>query len=215
LLCYKTQYQIYEIILGVPLITASGFPLQSFANYVKRIFVAIPNAGLQQIFIFVQMKKLFFYISIAFIFISCSNNTDSVTEKTTQTPKQNTPANVTITKIEMSLSAFGHGTDNYSYIDVYIDFEKDSSYCHKAFYNPAFANKAFTYTLNHAEIKSALALIKRVGLQQFEKDYEKEAPNLPTSKTIIYTTQGKFTINDYGLVAYAPLPQLYKIVYKF
>jgi len=34
--------------LGVPLITASGFTLQSFADYRKRIFVAIPNAGVKQ-----------------------------------------------------------------------------------------------------------------------------------------------------------------------
>jgi hypothetical protein len=140
------------------------------------------------------MKKLFFCISLTFVFISCSNNTDSVTQKIKQTSKQNTPANITITKVEMSLSAIDHGTENYSYIDVYIDFEKDSSYCHKACYNPAYANKAFTYTLNQAQIKSALALLKRVDLQQFEKNYEKEAPNLPTSKTVIYTNQGKFTI---------------------
>ena len=161
------------------------------------------------------MKKLFFCLSLSFVFISCSHNSNSTTNE--NTPAQNThkPANLTISKAELTLSAFAHGTDNYSEIYVYIDFEKDSSYCHKHCYNPALAYKAFTYTLTPSQIKNVLALLKMVNLQETDVYYEKQVPYLPTSTTVVYTNKGKFTINDYGLIANKPLPQIYNMVYKY
>ena len=152
-----------------------------------------------------QMKKIIFYISIVFTFISCINNQSDATHvKIFTTP---------ISKIKMTLSAFGVESDNFPSIDVYIDFEKDSSYCHKSFYNPAY--KDSIYILTPAELKNILDLLKNVDLQKIKKDYKEEKTDQPSSTTIIYTAQGKFTINDYGLIADAPLSQLYKIVYKF
>ncbi len=119
----------------------------------------------------------------------------------------------TILKIEMKLSAFGVESDDFPSIDALIDFSKDTSICVKSFYNPA--KKGSTYSLSKTEIQSILKLLNISDIKKLKKEYKVVIVDQPSSKTIIYTNRGQYTISDYGLEGEDPLKALYKIVYKF
>lgn len=118
-----------------------------------------------------------------------------------------------IVKIEMNLSAFGVESDFVPSIDAVIDFSKDTSICVKTYYNPAF--KGSSYALNESEMTEILGLLKITDLKKLKTEYRVPMSDLPTSKTVIYTTKSKYTILDYGMEGEKPLKELYKIVYKY
>jgi hypothetical protein len=118
-----------------------------------------------------------------------------------------------ILKIEMHLSAFGVESDNFPSIDAYVDFTNDSSKCTKSYYNPAF--KVSIYKLTHEEIKKILELLQNSDLSKLKEEYSVNKTDQPASTLIIYTDKRNYTIKDYGLEGESPLPDLYKIVYKF
>lgn len=118
-----------------------------------------------------------------------------------------------IVKIEMNLSAFGVESDFVPSIDAVIDFSKDTSICVKSYYNPAY--KGSNYSLNKSEMTEMLGLLKITDLKKLKTEYRVPMSDLPTSKTVIYTTKSKYTILDYGMEGEKPLKELYKIVYKY
>ena len=118
-----------------------------------------------------------------------------------------------IVKIEMNLSAFGVESDFVPSIDAVIDFSKDTSICVKTYDNPAF--KGSNYSLNKSEMSEILGLLKITDLKKLKTEYRVPMSDLPTSKTVIYTTKSKYTILDYGMEGEKPLKELYKIVYKY
>ncbi len=118
----------------------------------------------------------------------------------------------TVTRIEMSLSAFGVESDNFPSIDVSIDFVNGSSKCAKSYYNPAF--KPTTYSLTVEEMRKISLLINNFDLTKLKAEYTVSKTDQPTSTTIIYTGGRKFVIKDYGLVGQYPLQELYKIAYR-
>ena len=117
-----------------------------------------------------------------------------------------------VTKIEMKLSAFGVESDDYPSIDVMIDFSKDTSICIRSFYNPA--NKGSTYSLTKSEMAAVSSLLNITDLKSLKEKYTVDKTDEPRSKTTIYTTEGTFIIDDYGLEGEYPLQKLYKIVYR-
>ncbi len=126
---------------------------------------------------------------------------------------QSVPSNTeTILKIEMNLSAFGVESDDYPSINVFIDFEKDSSICFKSFYNPI--NKGSVYYLSKVDLKNITELLKISELKKLKHNYKVQVSDQPNSKIIIFTNKTKYTIVDYGLNGNAILIKLYKLVYK-
>jgi hypothetical protein len=117
-----------------------------------------------------------------------------------------------ISKIEMTLSAFGVESDDFPSINAYIDFKHDSSNCVKSYYNPAY--KPSPYSLSLEEIKKILELLENFDLKKLKKEYRVSKTNQPASTMTIYAGQRKFVIKDYGLEGEYPLPELYKIVYR-
>jgi hypothetical protein len=137
--------------------------------------------------------------------LSCLNSKTDSTKQRDETDS--------ILKIEMNLNAFGVESDDFPSIDVLIDFTRDTSVCVKSFYNPA--NKGSTYSLTKSEMDSILTLLKISDLEKMKTDYTVSKSDQPSSKTKIYTTKKEFVINDYGLEGGFPLPELYKIVYRY
>lgn len=120
---------------------------------------------------------------------------------------------LTITKIEMHLSAFGVESDNFPSIDVSIDLIKDTNNCYKSYYNPKF--KASTYRLSTDEIKKIIELIQSPAFEKLKNEYHTPATDLPTATIIIYRAPNRLTIKDYGLEGDYPLQELYRIAYKY
>ena len=118
-----------------------------------------------------------------------------------------------VVKIDMNLSAFGVESDSFPSIQVYINFNNDSSTCIKSYYNPAI--KGCVYQLSVTEIKEVLALLQSVDLAKLKENYTVGLSDQPTATTTIYTAKGKFTIRDYGLEGEYPMQELYKIVFKY
>lgn len=152
------------------------------------------------------MKFQFYILTIISVFLT------SYISAQTNAIKKNESTN-SILKVEMSLSAFGVESDSFPSIDVFIDFEKDSTNCVKTFYNPAY--KGSTYTLTKSEMESIIELLKNSDLEKLKKSYTTNITDQPSSKTVIQTNKAKYTINDYGLKGGYPLQELYKIIYKY
>jgi len=113
----------------------------------------------------------------------------------------------------MHLSAFGVESDHFPSIDAYIDFSADSSYCRKWYYDPKY--KDSVYRLSKAEMLIIASLIEKSDLSKLKKEYAVGKTDQPTSKTTIHFNNKTLYCNDYGLEADYPLPELYKIVYKY
>jgi len=120
---------------------------------------------------------------------------------------------ISISKIDIHLSAFGVESDDFPSIEGYIDFTNESSQCTKSFYNPDF--KGSTYQLSKEEIKKVLELLQSSDLNKIKKEYTSNISDQPTSTLVIHTSKGNYTFKDYGLQGDHPLPDLYKIIYKF
>ena len=150
------------------------------------------------------MIKLLFLILTIFRFNSCNSHTDKIDKIQSLD---------LVVKLEMNLSAFGVESDNFPTIDVYIDFAKDSSSCHKSYYNPKL--KSSTYSLTSFELKEIKELFKTTDFETFKKEYTTNLSDQPTSTTKIYTTNNIYLIKDYGLKGDYPLEKLYGIVYKY
>ncbi|MCW4469187.1 hypothetical protein OGH69_09440 [Flavobacterium sp. MFBS3-15] len=120
----------------------------------------------------------------------------------------------TITKVEMHLSAFGVESDRWPNIDVAVDFKENTSRCKVSYYHPDY--KPFQYKLTKDEIAKVLLLLEKADLKKLKKEYTVTISDQPSSTIKIHTSSGEvFTIKDYGLKGDAPLPELYRIVYKF
>ena len=78
--------------------------------------------------------------------------------------------------------------------------------------NPKF--KDSTYSLTDNEMKTIFNILQKTNLNQLKKEYKIGQTDQATSTTTIYTNNGKFQIEDYGLQAEYPLSEIYKIVYK-
>jgi hypothetical protein len=113
----------------------------------------------------------------------------------------------------MQLSAVGVESDHFPSIDVFIDFSADSSYCRKWYYDPKY--KDSVYRLSKAEMLIIASLIEKSDLSKLKKEYAVGKTDQPTSKTTIHFSNKTLFFNDYGLEADYPLPELYKIVYKY
>lgn len=151
---------------------------------------------------FYRMQKAFYILCLMILCCSCSSK------------RTNPPTNQTIiTKLELDLSALGVESDHYPSIYGTIDFNSDTSYFIKSYYNPSI--KGATYRLKTKEIKTVLALLQHTDLNKLKLRYEDERSDLPTSTITIYTQNDNITISDYGLKGESPLPDIYKLCYKF
>jgi hypothetical protein len=147
-------------------------------------------------------RQFFFFLIVATSFGNCSSQQDATK-----------PITDSLTKLEMNLSAFGVEADGFPSIHAHIDFLKDSNFCEKTYYNPAF--KPSTYWLTSAEIKKVLQLLGATNFNKLKTEYTVSKTDQPTSITTIYFGQRTIVINDYGLEGAYPLQELYKIVYKY
>ncbi len=119
-----------------------------------------------------------------------------------------------ISKVEMHLSAFGVESDRWPNIDATIDFKKATSLSKVSYYHPDY--KPFAYKLTEEEIAAVLRLLETTDLTKLKNNYSVSMSDQPSSTLKIHTSSGAvFTIKDYGLKGDAPLPELYRIVYKF
>jgi hypothetical protein len=119
-----------------------------------------------------------------------------------------------IIKLEMHLSAFGVESDGFPWVDADIDFIKKQAICHRWYDNPAF--KDSTYSLSPLEMDTLYKLLAQIDLTKLKRSYERLATDQPTSTTlVIQPNKDTVTIKDYGLIGDGPLPEMYKIVYKW
>lgn len=155
-----------------------------------------------------MMPMRYLYTIIIFFLLSCSS-----AEITNPNYVARSSATSRVQRIEMHLSAFGVESDNFPSIDVFIDFSTDSSHCKKWYYNPKY--KDSVYSLSKAEMLIIASLLEKADLSKLKKEYHVGKTDQPSSKTTIYFNNNSFQFNDYGLAADYPLPQLYKLVYKY
>lgn len=155
-----------------------------------------------------MMPMRYLYTIIIFFLLSCSS-----AEITKENYEARSSSTSRVQRIEMHLSAFGVESDNFPFIDVYIDFSADSSHCKKWYYNPKY--KDSVYSLSKAEMLIIASLLEKTDLSKLKKEYSVSKTDQPSSKTTIYFNNNTLQFNDYGLAADYPLPQLYKLVYKY
>jgi hypothetical protein len=124
-----------------------------------------------------------------------------------------TPTSNKVNKIEMHLSALGAESDHVPNINANIDFDRDSSSCHKWFSNPAY--KDFQYSIDKVEMKKLKNILQYADLSRLKRRDHDTKTDQPSSKIKIYTDQKPLEISDYGLEGSYTLRELYKIVYKY
>ena len=113
----------------------------------------------------------------------------------------------------MNLSAFGVESDTYPSIAATLNFEQHASYCKRSYYNPAYPTS--TYHLSAEEMSQVKSLLQQANLAKLKPYYSiSTRSDQPTSTILIRTSSQLFTIKDYGLEGEAPLPEIYRIVYK-
>ncbi|MFI5148918.1 MAG: hypothetical protein ACHQRM_04240 [Bacteroidia bacterium] len=113
----------------------------------------------------------------------------------------------------MKLSAFGVEADDFPSIDVYMDFEKDSSHCRKWYFNPAY--KESTYSLTKPEMATLRHFLENADLNNLIHVRTLRASDQPTSTLTVYKRKEVIVIKDYGLDGDYPLKEIYKLVYKY
>jgi hypothetical protein len=118
-----------------------------------------------------------------------------------------------ISKIKMNLDAFAVESDNFPSIRGVIDFDADSSYFEKSYYYPAI--KGTVYKLTHNEIEEVLSLLQNANLANLKQEYRVKKTDQPVSTITIFIGEKELVISDYGLEGEYPLPELYKLCYKF
>jgi hypothetical protein len=143
------------------------------------------------------MKHLIALLFISLVTIGCSSKPD--TEK--------------VLRVNGHLNAFGVENDHAPTIDVNVDFVTNKAAAQRAYYNPAV--KASVYTLQAAEISKLKEIIEQADLSKLKQDYRITKTNQPASLITIVTDKKTYTIGDYGLEGEAPLPEIYKIIYKY
>ena len=152
----------------------------------------------------------YLFVILVFAITGCSSSEITNRNYLTRSTSGNTNP---VQRIEMHLSAFGVESDKFPFIDVFIDFDSDSSYCRKWYDNPKY--KDSVYRLTKAEMLIISSLVEKSDLHKLKKEYTVSKTDQPTSKTTIYLNNNTFQFNDYGLVAEYPFSELYKIVYKY
>ena len=157
-----------------------------------------------------MMPMRYLYTILIFFLVSCSS---AEITHLNLVPRSSTAPTSKVQRMEMHLCAFGVESDRFPTIDVYIDFSADSSYCRKSYYDPKY--KDSVYRLTKAEMLIISSLIEKSDLSKLKKEYSVGKTDQASSKTIIYFSNNTLQFNDYGLQADYPLPELYKIVYKY
>ena len=152
----------------------------------------------------------YLFVILVFAITGCSSSEITNRNYVSRSTSGNTTP---VQRIEMHLSAFGVESDKFPFIDVFIDFDSDSSYCRKWYDNPKY--KDSVYRLTKAEMLIISSLVEKSDLHKLKKEYTVSKTDQPTSKTTIYLNNNTFQFNDYGLVAEYPFSELYKIVYKY
>ncbi|RZJ93161.1 MAG: hypothetical protein EOO60_05625 [Hymenobacter sp.] len=119
----------------------------------------------------------------------------------------------TILSVQMHLSAVGVESDTYPSITATLDFAQHTSRCERSYFDPAYPGS--TYHLSTGELDSIQRLLQHADLEGLKHQYSvSNRTDQPTSTTVIRTASRTFTIEDYGLEGEAPLPKLYRLVYK-
>lgn len=118
----------------------------------------------------------------------------------------------TFIKMEMKLSALGVESNDFPNLDAYLDLVNDTGNCRRWYDDPA--HPVSGYVLTRDEIRSIVKLLRNSDLSKLKKEYTVQKTDQPASTVIIQTTKHKYEIIDYGMEGDAPLPELYKIVYK-
>jgi len=118
-----------------------------------------------------------------------------------------------ILSVQMHLSAMGVESDTYPSITATLDFAQHTSHCERSYFDPAYPGS--TYHLSAGGLDSVQRLLQHADLAKLKDRYSVgNRTDQPTSTTVIRTASRTFTINDYGLEGAAPLPTLYRLVYK-
>ena len=120
--------------------------------------------------------------------------------------------NQEINKIEMHLSAYGVESDNFPDIKGFIDFEKGTSLCKISYYNPIY--RPSEYSFSEEEKVRILDILEGINLDLLKENYSVRKTDQATSILIIYAKKKVYRIEDYGLEGDAPLPEIYKLIYK-
>lgn len=121
-------------------------------------------------------------------------------------------AGETILSVQMHLSAMGVESDTYPSIRATLDFAHHTSHCERSYFDPAYPGS--TYHLSAGALDSAQRLLQNANLEGLKDRYTVSRTDQPTSTTVIHTASRTFTVKDYGLEGAAPLPKLYRLVYK-
>jgi hypothetical protein len=145
------------------------------------------------------MKKMYYLFFVTILSLCCHSAAQNA----------NAPS---LLRLVMDLSAFGVESDHFPAIAGVIDFVKKDSKCNKSYDNPAIQGS--TYSLTTLEIDSVIALLSKIDLESFKKDYKTKKTDQPTSTMTIYTNQKLYTIQDYGLKGDSTLINVYNIIYK-
>ena len=122
------------------------------------------------------------------------------------------PGELRVTRVDMTLSAFGVEADELPSIEVHIDFEQNRGTARRTYFNPAY--KPSTYQLTGTDLHGLRALLRAADLSALHGQYAASATDLPTSTIVVHTTKQQYVIRDYGLVGDYPLRELYAIAYK-
>jgi hypothetical protein len=122
-------------------------------------------------------------------------------------------AGETILSVQMHLSAVGVESDTYPSITATLNFAQHTSHCERSYFDPVYPGS--TYHLSAGELDSVQRLLQHTDLKELKHRYSvNNRTDQPTSTTVICTTSRTFTVEDYGLEGAAPLPKLYRLVYK-
>ncbi len=162
-----------------------------------------PNVSGNSCTLHIIMHIRYFITLIIFALTLPSFNYNSIT---------NSLSHDNVSSAHFYLSAFGVESDEFPTIDAKIDFLKIKSQCQATYDEPN--KKPKSYTLSSKEIDTLSHLINSVDWKQFKKAFAVGITDQPTSTLTIKIKNDIFEIKDYGLQGDAPLPELYRIVYK-
>lgn len=117
-----------------------------------------------------------------------------------------------ILSVTMNLSAMGVESDTYPSIAATLDFKQHTSHCERSYFDPAYPSS--NYHLSSAELDSVQLVLQQADLENLKSNYSISRTDQPISTTVIRTVSRTFTVRDYGLQGAAPLPKLYRLIYK-
>ena len=141
--------------------------------------------------------------SLLYLFLLLSASCSSVSQEKSKP---------VLLKIEVHLSAYGVESDHIPSIRGIVDFEADSSFFQRSFYNPAL--KASTYSLSKAERDSLHKMINQADFTKLKLVYKNNTSDQPTSTITFAWKDRQLKIEDYGLKGAPVLEEIYRLIYK-